>query len=170
MNTFHLYRTWHRALAQLIPDRCPSRLKNLTWLVVGLYLAMIVQLSAIVRKWPLPAKNASLTRRLERFLDNPAYRVRDWFEPVARQVLAAFAKLEVTLILDGSKVGFGHQLLMVALAHRHRALPLAWTWVASSRGHSSALTQMALLNYVRTLLPAGTRVAWLETRNLGRFR
>ena len=116
MNTFQLYSTWHRALAQTIPDRCPSRLKNLTWLGVGLYLAMNVQLSAIVRKWPLAAKNTSLTRRLERFLDNPAYRVRDWYEPVARQVLAAFAGREVTVILDGSKVGFGHQLLMVALA------------------------------------------------------
>lgn len=73
MNTFQLYSNWHRALAQTIPDRCPSRLKNLTGLVVGLYLAMNVQLSGLVRQWPLTAKNASLTRRLERFLNNPAY-------------------------------------------------------------------------------------------------
>ena len=167
MNTFQLYRTWHRVLMQLIPDRCPSRLKNLTWLVVGLYLAMNVQLSAIVRKWPLPAKNASLTRRLERFLDNPAYQVRDWYEPVARQVLTALAGLEVTLIMDGSKVGFGHQLLMVALAHRRRALPLAWTWVASSRGQSSSLAQLALLDYVRKLLPPGTRVILVGDAEFG---
>jgi len=167
MNTFQLYSTWHRALAQTIPERCPSRLKNLTWLVVGLYLAMNVQLSAIVRKWPLLAKNASLTRRLERFLDNPAYRVRDWYEPVARQMLAAFAGREVTLIIDGSKVGFGHQLLMVALAHRRRALPLAWTWVARSRGHSSSWTQAALLDYVRRLLPPGTRVILVGDAEFG---
>lgn len=167
MNTFQLYSTWHRAVAQTIPDRCPSRLKNMTWLVVGLYLAMNVQLSAIVRKWPLTAKNASLTRRLERFLDNPAYRVRDWYEPVARQLLAAYAGREVMLIIDGSKVGFGHQLLMVALAYKRRALPVAWTWVASSRGHSSALAQTALLGYVRRLLPAGARVVLVGDAEFG---
>lgn len=167
MNTFQLYSSWHRVLVQTIPDRCPSRLKNLTWLVVGLYLAMNVQLNAIVRKWPLTAKNASLTRRLERFLDNPAYRVRDWYEPVARQLLAPYADREVTLIIDGSKVGFGHQLLMVALAFRRRALPVAWTWVASSRGHSSALAQAALLAYVRGLLPPSTRVVLVGDAEFG---
>ena len=76
MSPFHLYRTWYSQLAQTIPDDCASRLKNLTWLIVGLYSAMSVQLSAIVRKWPMSAKNRSLTKRLERFLDNPAVRVR----------------------------------------------------------------------------------------------
>ncbi|MEK6755917.1 MAG: transposase, partial [Bacteroidota bacterium] len=62
------------------------------------------------------------------------------------------------LIVDGTKVGFGHQLLMVSLAYRRRAIPIAWTWVKHVRGHSSALKQLALLNYVRKLLPAGAAV------------
>ena len=59
----------------------------------------------------------------------------------------------VRLILDGSKVGSGHQLLLVALAYRRRAIPLAWTWVKGSKGHSSVPKQVALLQYVRTLIP-----------------
>ena len=129
MDSFRLYRTWFEPLAQLSPDGRHSRVRNMTWLIVGLYRAMTVHLSAIVRKWPLSAKNPSLWRRLERFLSNPALHVREWYEPVARQWLreAAATLGEIRLIVDGTKVGFGHQLLIVCLAFRRRAVPLAWT-------------------------------------------
>lgn len=164
-----LYLTWHRPLAQLSPDGCRSRLNNLTWLIVGLYRAMHVHLSAIVRKWPLSAKNPSLWRRLERFLANPAVRVRDWYAPVARQWLqAAAASLgEIRLIVDGTKVGFGHQLLIVCLAFRRRAVPLAWTWIPYRRGHSAARQQLALLAYVRRLLPRRIRVLLVGDSEFG---
>lgn len=167
MGTFELYRTWYSQLAQTIPDSCDSRLKNLTWLIVGLYLGMSVHLSAIVRRWPLPAKNRSLTKRLERFLDNPAVRVRDWYQAVARQLLKPLAGGQVRLVIDGSKVGNGHQLLMVALVHCRRALPLAWTWGKGTRGHSSVEKQLALLNYVRSLLPPGSRVVLVGDAEFG---
>jgi hypothetical protein len=47
---------------------------------------------------------------------------------------------------------------MVSLAYRKRAIPIAWTWVKHVRGHSTAHKQLALLNYVRTLLPIGAAV------------
>jgi len=55
--------------------------------------------------------------------------------------------------VDGTKVGFGHQLLMVSLAYRRRAIPIAWTWIKHVRGHSSAIQQIRLLKYVGSLLP-----------------
>ena len=99
MDSFSLYRTWFEPLVQLSPDGCLSRTRNLTWLIVGLYRAMSVHLSAIVRKWPLSAKNPSLWRRLERFLSNPAVRVRDWYEPVARQWFQRYGCLRSTIRL-----------------------------------------------------------------------
>jgi hypothetical protein len=57
------------------------------------------------------------------------------------------------LIVDGTKIGFGHQLLMVSLAYRRRAIPIAWSWVRHVRGHSSAIKQICLLKYVRSLIP-----------------
>ncbi|HEV2038376.1 MAG TPA: hypothetical protein VGQ96_07205, partial [Candidatus Eremiobacteraceae bacterium] len=60
MDSFKLYSSWFGPLAQLSPDGCQSRTRNLTWLIVGLYRAMSVHLSAIVRKWPMSAKNPSL--------------------------------------------------------------------------------------------------------------
>ena len=74
---------------------------------------------------------------------------------------------EIRLIVDGTKVGFGHQLLMVSLAYRHRAVPIAWAWVKYVRGHSSAKQQMSLLRYVRTLLPPKTPVFLIGDSEFG---
>jgi hypothetical protein len=116
--------------------------------------------SKVAMKIPGNATLVSITRRLSRFLDNPAIRVREWYEPVARNWLTVMAESvgEIRLIFDATHVGFGHQWLMVALAFRRRAIPIAWTWVKSSRGHSTAQVQLALLAYVRKLLPLGVRV------------
>lgn len=167
MDSFQLYSTWYRELTQSFANERVSRIKNMAWLIVGLYQAASVHLSAIVRQWPMQAKNVSLTRRLTRFLDNPAVAVRAWYAPVARRVLKRCVGEQLRLIIDGSKVGFGHQLLMVALAHRRRALPLAWTWVKGQRGHSSAAKQLALLSYVRQLLPSGARVVLIGDAEFG---
>ena len=36
------------------------------------------------------------------------------------------------MIADGTKVGFGHRLLIVAVAFRWWAIPIVWTWVRGS--------------------------------------
>jgi hypothetical protein len=51
----------------------------------------------------------------------------------------------VGLIVDGTKVGFCHQLLMVSLAYRRRAVPIAWRWAGYVRGYSLAKQQISLL-------------------------
>jgi len=156
----HLYDTWMQQICELQPKARITQIRNFVWLMIGIYESHSVHLSKIAGKIPGPAKLVSLTRRLSRFLDNPAIRVREWYEPIAQQWLQTqwHCLGEIRLIVDGTKVGFGHQLLMVSLAYRKRAIPIAWTWVSHVRGHSSAFKQLALLNYVRKLLPAGAAV------------
>ena len=48
--------------------------------------------------------------------------------------------------------------MMVALAFRKRALPIAWSWVRHPKGHASTRQQMALLSYVNGLIPSDTTV------------
>jgi hypothetical protein len=102
-------------------------------------------------------------------LDNSAIRVREWYDPIARQWLEAqFQHLgEIHLIVDGTKIGFCHQLLIVCLAYRKRAIALAWTWVKQVKGHSSAVKQLALLAYVRNLLPVGSAVFLVGDQEFG---
>ena len=128
--------------------------------MVRINLNRSVYLSRIAGKIPGSAKLLSTVRRLSRLLDNPAIRVRDWYAPIARQWLEAqFRHLgEIRLIVDGTKIGFGLQLLIVCIAYRKRSIPIAWTWVKYVNRHSSAYKQLALLAYVRSLLPANSAV------------
>ncbi len=164
-----LYHTWIQRVRQVWPAERITRLRNLVWLMVGIYQSRSVHLSKVAGKIPGPAKLLSAVRRLSRFLDNPAIRVREWYEPIARDWLVYMAETvgEVRLIADGSKVGFGHQLLMIGVAFRRRTIPIAWTWVKTSRGHSSAAKQLALLSYVRSLLPIGTPVLLVGDSEFG---
>ena len=52
-------------------------------------------------------------------------------------------------------------MLMVALAFRRRAIPIAWTWQPGAKGHCSARVQLALLAAVRELLPPNVSVVTL---------
>jgi len=163
-----LYRIWNQRLAKLSPDGCRSRLLNMVMLVVGLFQAKSVHMSLIARKLPIRAKKLSLDKRLRRLLDNGAIRVREWYRPVAVGLLqAASSAGQVHLVMDCSKVGFGHQLLMVGIAYHRRALPLVWTWVRCRKGHSTTGKQIVLLSYVRNLVPAGVKVSLVGDSEFG---
>lgn len=162
-----LYATLHAQIEQLRPGERRTRTRNWAWLLAGLFASRSVHLSKVANKIPTGATLPSATRRLSRLLDNSALRVREWYEPLARRLLHQAAPGGIRLILDGTKIGGGHQLLMVALAYRRRAVPIAWTWVRGSRGHSSALKQRVLLSSVRQMVPAGASVVVVGDSEFG---
>ena len=148
------YRTWQGQFLQWLPDDSDSRMTNLIWLMYGILKAGSVQLNLVARHVPVRAKKLSIVKRLARFLDNGAVRVHEWYRPVAEQLLeAASSSGRLCLVLDASKVAFGHQLLMVAVCYQGRSQPIAWTWLPYAKGHSRTSVQRALLGYVRELLP-----------------
>jgi hypothetical protein len=158
-----LYRIWRERLSQLIPEDCKYqryRLTNMLLVVVGIYKARSVHLSLIARQLPIRARKLSLDKRLRRFLDNGAIRVREWYRPIAVTLLtAASSGGQVHLLIDSTKVSARHQLIMIGIAYRRRAVPLAWTWIRTKVGHSTAHKQLALLAYVHSLVPEGTHVS-----------
>lgn len=155
-----LYHTCFRKIRQLRPNERVTRVRNMAWLLTGLFMGQCVHLSYIARKIPGKSQKLSKVKMLSRLLDNQHIRVRSWYEPVARELLTTVVNhgQVIRLVVDGTKVGNGHQLLMVALAYRRRTLPIAWTWVRAKRGHSSAQKQLALLAYVHGLVPDGASV------------
>jgi len=164
-----LYHTWFQWIRELRPDQRITQIRNFTWLILGIYQSRSVTLSRVAGKIPGRAKLLSTTRRLARLLNNPAIQVREWYDPIAQRWLQIqFSCLgEIHLIVDGSKIGFGHQLLIVSLAYRKRAIPIAWTWVHHVRGHSHANLHLALLAHVRQLLPPGAAVFLVGDREFG---
>jgi hypothetical protein len=127
MSINQLYHTCFEQISQLRPGERVTRRHNLTRLMVGILKSRSVHLSKVANEIPGQAKERSVVRRLSRFLANPAVRVREWYEPIARMLLEAMAQTvgEIRLIVDGSKIGFSHQLLLVSVAFRRRAIPIA---------------------------------------------
>ena len=160
MTATGLYHTWLGKLRHLRSTEHKARLRTFVWMMVGAMLSRSVHLSHIARKIPGAAQKTSTVRRLSRLMNNGAIRVREWYRPVAEALLRNVANSGQTirLLVDGTKVGAGHQLLMVAVAYRRRAIPIGWTWVKGQRGHSSAAKQCALLAYVHDLVPAQASV------------
>ncbi len=169
MTTNQLYHTLMRQIEQIIPQERITRKRVLAWLMTCLFLGRNPHAARLGNKIPGRAKKPSKAERLRRWLNNKAVRVRDWYEPIARQLIAqaTASGQPLRLIVDGTKVGSNHQLLMIAIAYRRRALPLAWTWVRCRRGHSSARKQQALLSYVHSLIPAGQLVQLVGDSEFG---
>lgn len=169
MSANRLYHTWFEQIRQVLPDERITRVRNFVWLMVGIYQSKSVHLSDIASKIPGRAKELSIVRRLSRFLANPTVRVREWYISVARNLLQSMAQTvgEIRLIADGTKVGFNHQLLIIAIAYHRRALPIAWTWIRCAKGHSSAHKQLALLAYVRGLTPEKVPVVLVGDSEFG---
>src|SRR5512142_363325 len=158
MSISKTYDTWRRKIMQMRPGERKTSVENLAWMIAGIFESKSVQLSKIASKLPGQATLPCTTRRLERWVDNPAIRVREWYEPIARELLQNVPGHVYRRMVDGSKVGPWHQLLLISLAYRKRAIPLEWMWVRTPRGHSSAVRQLALLRALRKLLPADAQV------------
>jgi hypothetical protein len=159
-DNLRLYYTILTQLSKWLPEERVTRLRNLALFFTGLYLAASVHLPHIARKLPVSGKLLSLANRLRRFLDNPRVSVRDFYEPVARQLIQAFSGQPIRLIIDCTKLGFGYQLMTVAIAYHKRALPLAWSVHRGSRGGVAIKKQVALLRYVKRLIPTKSKV-WI---------
>ena len=117
MSINRIYHTWLERIRQQRPGERITRLRSFAWIASGILSSRSVHLSRIADKIPGMATTVSKTRRVRRFLNNGAIRVREWYEPIARNLLNQVVNqgLEVRLLADGTKVGFGHQLLVVAL-------------------------------------------------------
>jgi hypothetical protein len=160
MTAIRLYNTLLQKIQQLLSVGHIYRERNLAWFMTGVFYSNSVHISKVSNKLVSKAKRRSNTCRLSRFLRNSFMRVREVYKPVALSLLSAAAQTGVLhLIIDGTKVAQNHQLLMVSLAYRRRSLPIAWTWIKSSKGHSSGRKQAALLSYVHSLIPSDTPVS-----------
>src|SRR3954462_3556717 len=132
-------------------------------------LALLVATMLDVRSANLMELAAGLPREADRtdmryqwitrLLGNPLVISDDIMEPFSREVLerATADGHPLVLILDQSKVSDRHQVLMLALRHGERALPLAWR-VEETDGAIGFDTQKALLDAVVPWLPPRAKV------------
>jgi len=153
-----LYHNTRRQFVQWYPEARITRVRNLALLVTGLCLSMGIHLSQIASEWPLPGKEPSLVNRLRRFLSNSAVDVSAWYRPIARRLIASLAGQCLRLVVDVTKVGFNHRLMVIGLAYRKRTLPLRWSVHQGAQGHTTVEEQLALFQSVAGLIPPDAEV------------
>jgi hypothetical protein len=159
-DSLRLHGTVLGCLCKWLPEERITRLRNLAWLMAGMYLARSVHLSHVARKLPLPGQVVSLANRLRRFLDNARVNVWRYYQPIARQLLSNCRGQRSILLIDCTALGFDYQLMVIAIAYRRRALPLIWSVHRSKHGMVPAEDQIALLHRLVPLIPLKTEV-WL---------
>lgn len=157
-NNLQLYHKMKRQLCQWLPSERKTRIENMTLLMTGLYLSGEVHLSKIVRKWPLPGKQPSLTNRLWRFLNNPLLAVWPWYRPVVVEILSRVPARPLYLIVDSTKVGFDYRLVTIGLTFKKRTLPLIWHVRRGRKGHTTVAEQVEMFKQLYPLMPTDSEI------------
>jgi Transposase DDE domain len=159
------YRAIRDALTQCYPGQ-PSgtvarHLRTLAALISGIVGSKSTQLPHMATKVPNGTKPESRVKRFARWLDNPHILEEVYFLPYADVLLQHLAWQTVVLVMDGSGVGRGCTALMIHVVYKGRALPLAWRVRQAPKGHFPEDLHIALVELVRELIPAGTKVVFL---------
>ena len=105
---------------------------------------------------------------ISRVLSNALIVVDEVMKPFAQEVVARAAEdgRPIVLIMDQSKLTDDHQVLMLALRHGERALPLFWR-VEETKGSIGFEIQKELLETAAAILPEGASICLMADRFYG---
>ena len=157
-----LYEVVFKLVTDALPDLRVEHRKTLAQMITGVLRAGNVQFHQIARKLRDPGKKSSLINRFRRFVKNKNIKVDMMFLPFAEMILASLKdEEEITLIIDGSRVGGNCICLMLSVYYNGRALPLCWLAYKGKKGHSSSELQLQLLEMASDLLPEGKKITLL---------
>ena len=150
-----------RTLKYLLKGQKQGHVVTLAMMIAGIVLSKKAQLSVMSSEVPYLIKDASIEKRMHRFVKNPRIEVTSYYMPFAAAIVASLAHLPLVLAMDGSQVGRGCMTLMVGVIYKQRALPLAWIVYKGKKGHTTAARHIEVLELVRPLIPEGTEVILL---------
>lgn len=149
-------------LRQLLPRARITQLRTLAAMVVALQQSRGIHLGQIANGMPgSKAQIPSIVSRLQRYVRNLRIKPSHFFRPFVEELLAPYKGMEIRLVTDVTKVGPACRMLTVSLACHRRTLPVAWSVHTGVKGAVAVEAQIALLEEINTLLPAGSSVSLL---------
>jgi hypothetical protein len=159
------YRAIRKALGRFYPceptGNLARRLNTLAGLISGIVGARHVNLRRVAGQVPDSTKKESRIKRYARWLNNEWIEADVYFIPFVEDLLTSVNQGVLVLAIDGSDVGRGCVTLMVSVIYQRRALPLVWVVVQGKKGHFPEETHVSLVDLVRELVPAETKVIFL---------
>lgn len=155
---------------RLLPWQRQTQRDNLALLTATMLDVRSANLMDLAAALPREADRADMRYQwIARVLGNGLIDPDAVMEPFAREVLGRAASADgqpIVLIMDQSKLSNRHQVLMLALRHGERALPLAWR-VEATEGAIGFDVQRELLEAVAPWLPEAARVCLMADRFYG---
>lgn len=152
-----------------LPGQRKTQRDNLALLTATMLDVRSANLMDLAAALPRDADRTDMRYRwISRVLGNKLINPDTVMEPFGREVLARAAAggQPVVLILDQSKLSDRHQVLMLALRHGERALPVAWR-VEATEGPIGFAVQKDLLEAVAPWLPEGVQACLMADRFYG---
>ena len=171
MNYRLLYQI-SRMIAAHLPSLNSWQTANLALFGYGVIRAESCQQGAIARQVSCGERVESTARRWRRFLHNARFPLQAYFVEWVAWVVSALNTLDITLLVDETKLGTHIGVMMVGVAWQGRCLPLVWrAYRANSASAYPAAGQVkmieALLRMIQMGLPRGVRVLLLADRGIG---
>jgi hypothetical protein len=154
-----LYRKLTTELQRRLPAASKPQVQNLALLTQALVFSEDCHLPNLALQLPIPGQRDSLIQRLVRFLDNCHVNRQIHYLPLVRHMFASWPDREVNLVMDRTDIGQEKSILLLAVAFKHRVVPL--TWRVLPFGGTGEDIQIALLQEVQPHLPPTARVMFL---------
>ena len=151
MSYQQLYRRLTTELRWRLPQASQPQAQNLALLTLALAFSPNCHLATLATILPVPGQRENLIQRVRRWLDHQALTQPHSYLPLVRQLFADWSGVEVALVIDRTDLGQAWSILMLAVAFRHRAVPLAWR--VTPFGVTNTALQLTLLKQVQPWLP-----------------
>ncbi len=158
-----------KELQRLLPKQRKTQRHNLSLLVATMLDVRSANLMDLAAGLPREADRIDMRYQwIARVLMNPLIEPDVVMAPFAREVLSRLASdgQPIVLIMDQSKLNDRHQVLMLAVRHGERALPLLWR-VEPTEGAIGFSVQKELLDAAAALLPEGAEICLMADRFYG---
>jgi hypothetical protein len=151
MNHQELYRNLTIQLRARLPRASIAQVRNQALMSLALAYSPNCHLATLANQLPIPGQRENLVQRIHRWLDSQTVTQYRCYRPLVRHLFAHWPGAEVNLVMDRTDLERRWSILMLSVAFRHRALPLAWRLLPF--GGTDAETQIALLDQVQPCLP-----------------
>jgi hypothetical protein len=160
---------WQQMLQAHMPSLSKPQLKVLALFSVGLILAERCRLESVAMALGAGEHCPSLVRRLQRFLANPRLNHIHACVALSQWVMGALGRGGVVVLLvDETTIKDKLRAMVVALAYRGRAIPLAWKCYREREGREPQVEVISkLLDIVETAVGPGAQVLVQADRGIG---
>ena len=150
MNQKQVYQQLRQKLGTYLDKANRWQIDNLALMTQGLVFSPNCHLNNLALHLPIVGQRDNLSQRLRRWLANEAVTQETCYLPLIQNLWPHWPGQEISLVMDRTDLGQTWSILMLSVAYRHRALPLAWRLY--SFGGTGYEQQKELLAQVAPLL------------------